>query len=201
MINIIAIPEYILKALNERGIHDSKLSESLDMDAVLYKREERLHYVEDGIYNRINHHLLKTIECLSQQDKLDIKLVNDVLYKEFNLPTDIYSDDIKIEENINALQDIFDILSDSNCNISRIVMSNIYNNVSIPWRFIKGESSVIIVLEKGFFNYKVESIPEFDVYFLSILSSYMFSLFSFERTIKQKYFKVFNSRVHKLVSR
>lgn len=194
---LLALPEYIVTALHDRGVSESKIAEAADFCMDIMYRDDRDKIRTD--HSLILEPLHTLFKQLSKQDLKDIEYVNEELQEVFGL-TDNALYACRNNGDNKGVEDIISVLSEPKSDLARIVMSNLYSNVYIPWRFVRGSSSVIIVLEKGFFNYKVESIPQFDVYFLNILTSYMFNSFGFDRTIRQEFFKVFNKRVHNLVT-
>ena len=138
---ILALPEYVVTALNDRGVSEIKIAEAADFCMDIFYRKERTDCYDSCDGGVLTKPLDDLFSTLSKQDQGDISFVNNIMRDEFGLISNVIYSPVSYR-NTQSNTDVISVLSDPKSDIARIVMSNLYRNVYVHWRFIRGSSSV-----------------------------------------------------------
>lgn len=184
-LSILVLPDYILSTLASRGVDNNDLIKVLDVIA------------ESNLESNTNVETITSFlkSKLSKQDFDDLIAVAKLFHQDFNINTELsnYSTTTDINKIIG---DIIAINKDDTIDLNKfIVRSDKTADTIVPFSIKGGSSSIIIVLEKGFFNYKVNNVQGFNFYFLDVLICYMLKMFGAKLTYQHHIFNSFNKRV------
>lgn len=180
-IEILCLPDYLVNTLHSRNMNVGNIVGTLDKYAIT-------NMSTDNFFNIYK-------DKLSKQDMEDALCINQLMKQDFGIETKVldYPDLAVYSKTIN---DIIAINKDDKVNLNEIIMrSNKASNTDVPFYFRSGNFSILVVLEKGFFNYKTNNVVGFDFYFLNILFCYMLKMFGSKRTYQHPLFSSFNKKV------
>lgn len=180
-IEILCLPDYIVNTLHSRNINVGKIINTLD----IYSNTK---LSTDNFFNVFK-------DKLSKQDMEDALCVNQLMKQDFDIDVKMldYPDLGVYAKTINA---IIAINKSDEVNLNEIIMRSVKaSDINVPFYFRSGNFSILVVLEKGFFNYKTNNVIGFDFYFLDILICYMLKMFGGNTTYKHPLFSAFNKKV------
>lgn len=185
-LNIIGVPDYILRAFNSKGTDFNKFVN--EIEALIIKDNK-----ETNLLNYFK-------ENLSKYDVSDFLVFNSILEDNLELPvlfnSEIVKNIVRPDELVDANARIINLYNNDTINIENIIMSKINNNNKLPFSLKSSNNCLFIIPQSGFTNFIVKNVKEFKLFTLNVILIWLKNNFGDELTYSNKLFKTFGRLVY-----